>query len=463
MAITINTTSKKTADGEIIDPTTQDIAEYNSKYETVSAPASITSASLKPATPFKTTPVKPASGTDGALAYLGAQSTQYAADLQQKADIAKERTADIGSSLMSLLQEPGKTALTSQAYEQSGVNTAETELKDINNQILAEQVSLQRQVERLEKNEQGLFGQALNQEIQRVKDMSLKRQADLSVIQMAKQGRFDSAKTIADRAVAALTEARQNRLEALQFMYAENKDLFTKAEQRAFEVAQGNREGELQFERQKLMQQFEFQIYKEKAQYDQKLQQSDPMYKLQMENLRSQITERARAAVEKKAEEIKTKDEEANAKTEKALGILQLTQSLSRHPGLNNAVGTNFLVRKGTPITGEKQDFVAEASRLANILTLDNMKLLKGPASDRDVAIIANASSKLTTMDVSQASYRAEIQRIEDAALRITKALGITGEQATAYGLLQPDDIEAVDSIYGVKTSTAAFSPGNYY
>lgn len=242
----------------------------------------ISSESLTPQSTFALTPPKPSTQTDGTLAFLNQQSTQYAKDLDAKAKEAEKPLSDFQSQITSLLQEPGKTELTSQAYDKSGVNTAETELKDINNQILSEQVALQRRLEAMEKNPQGLFGGALQDEMQRVKDESLKRQADLSVVQLSKQGRFDSAKTIADRAVAAFTEARQNKLDALQFMYSENKDLFTKAEQRAFEVSQKQREGELDFERDKLKAEYNSQLQLEEMEYQQKLKQADPMYQAQL-------------------------------------------------------------------------------------------------------------------------------------------------------------------------------------
>ena len=240
-------------------------------------------------TPIKIPPTQPSTGTDGALAYLGAQSTQYANQLAEQAKIAQQPLNDLSSQITSLLQEPGQTALTGQAYEKTGVNTAETELKDINNQILAEQHALDRQVQALEKNPSGLFGGGLEQEIQKVKNASLARQADLSILQMAKQGRFDSAKQIADRAVAALTEARQNKLNALQFLYSENKDIFTKAEQRSFEVAQKQREDELGFERQKLLGQYNATIDRENFAYQQKLKQADPEYQLDLKYKRAQI------------------------------------------------------------------------------------------------------------------------------------------------------------------------------
>jgi len=43
-------------------------------------------------------------------------------------------------------------------------------LKDINNQLLAEQVSLDHQVQEMLKNPEGLSTRGLNAEIQRVKD-----------------------------------------------------------------------------------------------------------------------------------------------------------------------------------------------------------------------------------------------------------------------------------------------------
>jgi hypothetical protein len=227
---------------------------------------------LQPTAPFKITPAKPSLGSDGALAYLGTLSTQFAESLGAKAAESKKSVDTLRDDVIDATNEPGQSALTDKLYRKEGVDTAEADLKDINNDILAEQVALKRQLEQIEKSGGGLAsGQEI--ETQRLKDASLARQADLAVIQMARQGKFDSAKAIADRAVAALTEAKQSKLETLKFMYQENKQLFTKDEQRAFEAKSKSLEDEIAFERDQYM-----------AKFEQTIKQNDPLYQAQLAN-----------------------------------------------------------------------------------------------------------------------------------------------------------------------------------
>lgn len=161
---------------------------------------------------------------------------------------AKQLEADRATSkdmyLQSLLGSQGENQLTQEAYAKT-VDPLEQELTDINNQIMAEQNAVRRRLQELDKNPQGLFGGALQDEKNRVERESLAKQADLSVIQMARQGKYDSAKEIADRAIQVKLEQQKTINEALKFNYEENKDLFTKAEQRAFESAQADRNRKL--------------------------------------------------------------------------------------------------------------------------------------------------------------------------------------------------------------------------
>lgn len=143
----------------------------------------------------------------------------------------------------------GETDLTSEAYSQKdGVDDVQEELNNINQQIRAEQHSLTRKLESLEKNEQGLFGGALTDLLEDTERESLRKQADLTIIQQGVQGRYDSAKAIADRAVSAYLEKQKLTNDALRFNYEENKELFNKAEQREFEVMMATRERALERE-----------------------------------------------------------------------------------------------------------------------------------------------------------------------------------------------------------------------
>ncbi len=202
----------------------------------------INSQALQPVTPFKLTPVAPATQSAGLSSYLESTTDSFNKDLAAKATASeKAKDTSLEALLKNTINSPGEIALTADKYKDT-VDPAEAELKDINQQILANQVSTRRQIEELQKNPQGLFGGGLQQKIQEIQDVGTKREADLSVIQLAKQGKYDSAKQIADRAVAAQLETQRTKNEALRLIYEDNKSLFDKDEQRAFETRQNDRE-----------------------------------------------------------------------------------------------------------------------------------------------------------------------------------------------------------------------------
>lgn len=235
--------------------------------------------------PAKVIQPPPATGAEGLRGNIEAMGDAFTQGLTEKRAAAeKDRESSYSMLLDGLASSDTEIDLTNKAYRRD-VDPLERELVDINNDIRAEEHGLRRRLEKLDKNEQGLFGGALEDEKDRVTRESLAKQADLAVIQLARQGRFDSAKAIADRFVQAKLEKQTQRNQLLQFMYTENKDMFTLAEQREFESKQGDRERELDFERDKEM-----------ARFNQILQQNDPLYKAQVANIYSQIADRNASA-----------------------------------------------------------------------------------------------------------------------------------------------------------------------
>lgn len=213
----------------------------------------------------------PSTESDGLSALISADADAYTKNLATRADRTnKMREQSLSALLKGLTDSDTEAAMENDMYSDV-VDPAEAELSKINQEILAEDVALNRRLDRIKKNEQGLYGGAVEQEMQRIIDESTERKADLSVVQLAKQGAYDSAVKRADRAVAAKFEAQRQRNELLQFAYEENRDMFDKEEQRLFETMQTDRQNKLELE-----------IYKEKARYDQLIKQSDPLYQKQL-------------------------------------------------------------------------------------------------------------------------------------------------------------------------------------
>lgn len=185
----------------------------------------------------------------------------YNQQLSQRAEQAKQQEQQSFEQLLTeSLDAEGLTSRTNKEYAETGVNQFESELQDINNQILQEQESLRKAVERIQTAPGTATATERDRQVSELERVSLRKQADLAVIQLSRQGKYDSAKAIADRAVQAQVERQSQKLSILQLAYERNKDLFTKAEQREFESMQADRQRALDMEAQKEMLRYEAMI-----------------------------------------------------------------------------------------------------------------------------------------------------------------------------------------------------------
>lgn len=148
---------------------------------------------------------------------------------------AKDRNLRDIVQLQEMLGQTGQR--TERAYQQAGVDKLQEEYDTFTNQLEQESHSLTRKLEELDKNPQGLFGGALNQEKERVSRESLRKQADIAILQNSALRKYDSARSIADRKIALELEPLKARLETMKFIYGENKELFNTQEKRAYETS----------------------------------------------------------------------------------------------------------------------------------------------------------------------------------------------------------------------------------
>jgi hypothetical protein len=214
----------------------------------------ITSASLAPAAPMAVTQPKTPIEGDGLAGSIDSMAQTYANSIVDPASLARSRTGrDTSRDALAtaISNRSTKSGLEDTVYSQE-VDAARSDLEDINNQILSEQRALQNKERAIEKNMRGATAEGINQEIRSAQKDSYQIQADLSIIQLARQNKYSSAKEIADRKVTALLEDEANEIQALQFTYNENKEQFTKDEQRQFETQQAERVRLLQDKAQEL-------------------------------------------------------------------------------------------------------------------------------------------------------------------------------------------------------------------
>lgn len=181
--------------------------------------------------------------TTGLQGAIESNTDAFTADLEQKRKEAEtKKDTSFKDYVDSKMGTKGETEQTADAYSnKGGVDDIQVELNDINQQILQEKNALRRTVERLETKGGGLASGALAEVNNATRD-SLRKQADLTIIQMGVQGRYDSAKAIADRAVAVQLEKDKTKNEVLKESADRNWAEFTEAEKREFETKQGDRE-----------------------------------------------------------------------------------------------------------------------------------------------------------------------------------------------------------------------------
>ena len=177
-------------------------------------------------------------------------------------------------------------------------------------------------------------------------------------------------------------------------------------------------------------------------------------------NIYDQIS--ARGAALRQAQSTATTEQskaqiKATADTEQALGIKQLANELLTTDGLSAAIGVGFKKSvvgslpfvSGDAISGSaRADFEGKANRLANLLTLDNLKLMSGVLTDRDIQLLATAGSNLGQFNLSETAYKSEINRVIGTMDRTINNNGITTEQAVFFGTLEETDAQNFDVIW---------------
>lgn len=210
----------------------------------------LNSNNLKPEKPIKTpTPKVPTEtpALGGTIESLAKDYTDSVVSSNEINTLKKNRDTTLSKLLDQIVNQKGENALTANFYADE-VDPAKKELDAINSEIRAEQLALLRKTQAIEKNTRGATAESIAQDIRMAEKDSYQKQADLSIIQMAKQNNYATAKEIADRKVSAALEDQRIKIDTLQFVYNENKELFNKQEQRQFETQQAERNRLLQKE-----------------------------------------------------------------------------------------------------------------------------------------------------------------------------------------------------------------------
>lgn len=240
------------ADNTVATPSSSNQADQMAEFG-LEPGSAITSDTLTPETPFDLTEATPpADEVTGTLGFLDSQADSFSKQLEQ--DFAKTQKAEETSleklARTELGQLTEEEALV-QAEEAQGIPELRGELADIDAQILAEKRALENTIRDIEDKGGGLVS-GQNIDIRRAQNESLRRRADLSVVRLGLQGKFDAAQATATRAINAIISRQKKELGVAEKIYDRNKGLFDKAEQRLFETRLSDRNRELDKEEERL-------------------------------------------------------------------------------------------------------------------------------------------------------------------------------------------------------------------
>ncbi len=202
----------------------------------------ITASSLAPATPYNLAP----KNTETASVGLATQATTYATqaknqslkDEQKKIDAEKAQMDSSANDISSLLGEiGGQQAKKIEAYSSGGLNESKARIDAITSDMEAADLKARKQIEEIiNSNPKGMSGSGAQGEIQRIQRQNASYQADQAIVLSALGRNYDRVKGIIDAKVDAETEGLKAKLEARKFFYENNKEQFTKDEQRKYEA-----------------------------------------------------------------------------------------------------------------------------------------------------------------------------------------------------------------------------------
>lgn len=201
----------------------------------------ITSDKLKAIDPLILPKAKPQVAAQGAIDYMGkvneANKQQSAQEKLQADQLAEKTSANLAKekSWQDIIGIQKEFADVESTIDRTAENEARKLNDEYTSQIEAEQTATRRAIESLEKNNpQGLYGGALEDQVNRIRRESLSKQADLGILQNASSRRYETARSIADKAKEAKLEPLRMKYDNAKMFYTDNKANFSKADDRVY-------------------------------------------------------------------------------------------------------------------------------------------------------------------------------------------------------------------------------------
>lgn len=132
---------------------------------------------------------------------------------------------------------------------------------------------------------------------------------------------------------------------------------------------------------------------------------------LKVQAKQDELAATRQAATEKKQLAVENMTEAARLATE-----------IADDPSLGNAVGT--VATMIPTVSGQTQDVINKANRLQSLLTVDNLKLMSGVLTDRDIAFLTNVVSGLNVQEGGIKGSLPQVQkRLGEISSRISQKL----------------------------------------
>jgi hypothetical protein len=201
-----------------------------------------------PETPVSTTATG-ILGTTGAIKDAGL-STQQAKLEQDKANAQATQTADRAALTQTMNDILGIQTGSEQARQDAGIDVKTQKVNEYTSQLDSLQRRQQNEIRSLEGT--SLTDSQKAAKINEINRASAFEQADVAVLQSAANRDLATAQTILDSKTKLALEPLQTKLQFQQFFYQENKDILTKAEDRAFQNAIRESDRKYQEEKTKL-------------------------------------------------------------------------------------------------------------------------------------------------------------------------------------------------------------------
>jgi hypothetical protein len=336
----------------------------------------------------------------------------------------KKGVMDRISEIIGLQRKQGEKTL--QYQKEEDVFDKKSQVRKLENDIIAKTRAYDKQIEKLRLNSEGKFGGAVEQDIANLERQKNSELADMAIQYKVAAGDYNQAFEIAQAKVDAEFEPLKNEIASLTQLYNLYQNDLTESEKMQVQAQIQEKQAQLNFGREK-----------ELLKYKDEIEQANPMFaaelalkNAQIGKINSEINPQVTTSGE--LEQIDTVD-----------------SLLKNEGGLRAAVGPNFLARGGAA-PGKRKEFLAGAQQLTSQLTIQNLQKAKangatfGALSEGELSLVAGSATKLNTWaekdkngnilryKTTEANVRRELDNISNLAKKDFIIKGGSPEQVGA-------------------------------